>query len=293
MYLYIYISIYLCICTSLLGCTCRYVYTSMHACQDISTHMIIYIMFPYTYMHLSVATLMHRGQNTETTHVHTHTHTHVHTHTQGVAKRARDSALTLSADTELCNGESGVDGGGESCVLLQQNGVGEMVRGDVGGGGDGEVLEMEEEEEKEEDDEEEEDSRSGGDANGGAQVETSASVSLKGLSAGAVKCAETKKCKVKRRFPSAGEDRHTRHSGKKPEEGQSKRRRSPSPLTGKNVSGMNSEGDQTTANDGGEGGHGQVGSRRKASKPQTAAWASLIPKSRAAGVSRSKGEASD
>ena len=224
----------------------------------------------------------------------THTHTHVHTHAQGVAKRARDSALTLSADTELCNDESGVDGGGESCVLLQQNGAGEMVRGDVGGGGDGEVLEMEEEEEKEEDDEEEEeDSRSGGDANGGVQVETSASVSLKGLSAGAVKCAETKKCKVKRRFPSAGEDRHTRHSGKKPEEGQSKRRRSPSPLTGKNVSGMNSEGDQTTANDGGEGGHGQVGSRRKASKPQEAAWASLIPKSRAAGVSRRRGEASD
>ena len=222
----------------------------------------------------------------------THTHTHVHTHAQGVAKRARDSALTLSADTELRNDESGVDGGGESCVLLQQNGAGEMVRGDVGGGGDGEVLEMEEEEE-EDDEEEEEDSRSGGDANGGAQVETSASVSLKGLSAGAVKCAETKKCKVKRRIPSAGEDRHTRHSGKKPEEGQSKRRRSPSPLTGKNVSGMNSEGDQTTANDGGEGGHGQVGSRRKASKPQTAAWASLIPKSRAAGVSRRRGEASD
>ena len=160
-----------------------------------------------------------------------------------MAKRARDSALTLSADTELRNDESGVDGGGESCVLLQQNGAGEMVRGDVGGGGDGEVLEMEEEEQKEEDEEEEEeDSRSGGDANGGAQVETSASVSLKGLSAGAVKCAETKKCKVKRRIPSAGEDRHTRHSGKKPEEGQSKRRRSPSPLTGKNVSGMNSEG---------------------------------------------------
>ena len=43
---------------------------------------------------------------------------------------------------------------------------------------------------------------------------------------------------------------------------------------------MNSEGEQATANDGGEGGHGQVGSRRKASN---VSWASLIPKSRAAG----------
>ena len=112
------------------------------------------------------------------------------------------------------------------------------------------------------------------------EVETTASVSLKGLSAGAVKCAATKKSKVKRRFPSAGEDRTNRHSGKKPEEGQSKRRRSPSPLTLENVSVMNSEGEQATANDGGEGGHGQVGSRRKASN---VSWASLIPKSRAAG----------
>ena len=79
----------------------------------------------------------------------THTHTHVLTHTQGVAKRARDSALTLSADTELCDDESVADAAGESCVLLKKNGAGEMVRGDVGdvgGGGDGEVLGMEEEE---------------------------------------------------------------------------------------------------------------------------------------------------